>query len=98
MSDWKTAQEIRALTQQSINERNELISLKLPIYMNQAMEFITEAAAECRYEARFELRPHFCEDYELFDQTILAIRKKLKSLGYQVSNNHARFGFRVSWN
>ena len=98
MSNWKSASEMCAYTQQNIKARDELVNSQMPHYMDKVMNLVAENASRCEYWCSMELRPEKGEDSKMFDQIVSAVRKKLKSLGYSVSNNGTRYGVRVSWN
>ena len=97
MSNWKSASEAFIMTQQEIAKVDAIVESKMPSYMDKAMSRIMDAVKDCRFECRFEFHPEHGEDMELFDKIISAVRKKLKSLGYFVTNNQTRFGVKVSW-
>ena len=97
MNNWKSASEAFIMTQQEIAKVDAIVESKMPFYMDKAMNHIMDAIKECRFESRFELHPEYGEDAELFDKIISAVRKKLESLGYIVTNNKTRFGVRASW-
>lgn len=97
MSNWESASEMYAYTQQNIKARDELVNSQMPHYMDKVMSLIAEKASQCEYRCYMELRPEKGEDPKMFDQIVSAVRKKLKSLGYSVSNNGTRCGLRVSW-
>ena len=98
MSNWESASEMCAYTQQNIKARDELVNSQMPHYMDKVMNLVAENASRCEYRCYMELRPEKGEDPKMFDQIVSAVRKELKSLGYSVSNNGTRYGFRVSWN
>ena len=98
MYNWKSASEAFVMTQQEIAKVNAIVESKMPSYMDKAMNFIMVAIKNGKFECQFELRPQYDEnDMELFDKIVSAVRKKLKSLGYFVTNNQTRFGVKVSW-
>lgn len=97
MGNWKSASEAFVMTKQEIAKVDAIVESKMPSYMDKTMSRIMDAVKDCRFECRFELRPEHGEDMELFDKIISAVRKKLKSLGYSVTNNQTRFGFKISW-
>jgi hypothetical protein len=84
-------------TKQNIEARESLVNHQMPYYMDKVMECIMRRANDCEYTCAFELRPEKGEDMEFFDLIISAVRRKLKSLGYSVTNNQTRFGIKVSW-
>jgi hypothetical protein len=97
MSTWKSASEMFSYTKQNIEARESLVNRQMPHYMDKVMECVMNCAGNCEYTCGLELRPEKGEDMELFDLIIVAVRKKLKSLGYSVTNNQTRFGIKVSW-
>lgn len=97
MSTWKSASEMFSYTKQNVEARESLVNRQMPYYMDKVMERIMNRAGDCEYTCIFELRPEKGEDMEFFDLIVSAVRKKLKSLGYSVTNNQTRFGVRVSW-
>lgn len=97
MSNWKSASEMFSYTKQNIEARESLVNRQMPYYMDKVMERIVNRAGDCEYTCAFELRPEKGEDMEFFDLIISAVRKKLKSLGYSVTNNQTRFGIKISW-
>lgn len=97
MSTWKSASEVFIMTQQEIAKVDAVIESKIPFYMDKAMNRIMDAVKNCRFECQFEFRPEYGEDMEMFDKIVSAVRKKLKSLGYSVTNNRTRFGVKVCW-
>lgn len=97
MSNWKSASEVFNMTQREIAKVDAIVESKMPSYMDKAMSRIMDAVQDCRFECRFEFHPEHGEDVELFDKIISAVRKKLKSLGYSVTNNQTRFGIKISW-
>ena len=97
MSNWKSASEAFIMTQQEIAKVDAIIKGKMPFYMDKAMSHIMDAIQDCRFECRFEFRPEYGEDPILFDKIVLAVRKKLSSLGYATTNNQTRYGCKVSW-
>lgn len=97
MSNWKSASEMNAYTRQNIEARDAAINKQVPYYMDKVMEFVMKFSNQCRYECCLELHPEKGEESEMFDLIISAVRKKLKSLGYSVSNNQTRYGIRVCW-
>ena len=97
MSTWKSASEMFSYTKQNIEARESLVNRQMPHYMDKVMECVMNRAGNCEYTCGLELRPEKGEDMELFDLIMVAVRKKLKSLGYSVTNNQTRFGIKVSW-
>lgn len=97
MSTWKSASEMFSYTKLNIEARDSMVEHQMPYYMDKVMERIMNRAGSCEYSCGFELRPEKGEDMEFFDLIIMAVRKKLKSLGYSVTNNQTRFGIKVSW-
>lgn len=97
MSTWKSASEMFSYTKLNIEARDSMVEHQMPYYMDKVMERIMNRAGNCEYSCGFELRPEKGEDMEFFDLIIMAVRKKLKSLGYSVTNNQTRFGIKVSW-
>ena len=97
MNNWKTASEAFIITQQEIAKVDAIVESKMSSYVDEAMSHIMNAVKDCRFECRFEFHPEHGENMELFDKIISAVRKRLKSLGYSVTNNQTRFGVRVSW-
>lgn len=97
MSNWKSASEMNAYTRQNIEARDEAINNQVPYYMDKVMKLVMKFADQCWYECRIELHPEKGEESETFDLIVSAVRKKLKSLGYSVSNNQTRYGVRVCW-
>jgi hypothetical protein len=97
MSNWKSASEVFIMTQQEIAKMDAIVESKMPFYMDKAMDRIMDAVHNRRFECRFEFHPEQGEDMELFDKIISALRKKLKSLGYSVTNHQTRFGVKVTW-
>lgn len=97
MNNWKSASEMFSYTQQNIEARDALVDSQMPYYMDKVMERIMKRARDCEYTCIFELRPEKGEDMEFFDLIVSAVRKKLKSLGYSVTSNQTRFGFKISW-
>ena len=97
MSNWKSASEMCAYTKQNIKARDELIDGQIPHYVDKVMNLIAKNASQCEYWYCMELHPEKGEDHMMFDQIVSAVRKKLRSLGYSVSNNKTRYGVRVSW-
>jgi hypothetical protein len=97
MSNWKSASEMFAYTKQNIEARDSMVDCQMPYYMDKVMERIMNRAGNCEYSCGLEIRPEKGEEMELFDLIIAAVRKKLKSLGYSVTNNQTRFGIKVSW-
>lgn len=97
MSNWKSASEMFSYTKQNIEARDSMVERQMPYYMDKVMERIMNRAGNCEYTCGLEIRPEKGEDMELFDLIVLAVRKKLKSLGYSVTNNQTRFGIKVSW-
>ena len=97
MNNWKSASEMFSYTRQNIEERNALVNSQMPYYMDKVMERIMSRASDCEYTCSLELHPEKGEDMEFFDKIVSAVRKKLKSLGYSVTNNQTRFGIKVSW-
>ena len=96
MSNWKSASEAFVMTQHEIAKINAIADSKMPFYLDKVMNHIADAIQNCRFECRFELHPEYGEDMELFDKILLAVRKKLRSLGYSVMNQ-TRFGIKVCW-
>lgn len=97
MSTWKSASEMFSYTKQNIEARDSMVDHQMPYYMDKVMERIINRAGDCEYSCTLELRPEKGEDTEFFDQIVSAVRKKLKSLGYSVTNNQTRYGVKVSW-
>lgn len=97
MSTWKSASEMFSYTKQNVEARESLVNRQMPYYMNKVMERITNRAGDCEYTCTLELHPEKGEDMEFFDLIISALRKKLRSLGYIVTNNKTRFGMKISW-
>ncbi len=97
MSNWKSASEMNAYTRQNVEARDAAINRQVPYYMDKVMEHITTFAGQCKYECHLELHPEKGEEAMTFDQIVSAVRKKLKALGYSVSNNQTRYGVRVNW-
>ena len=97
MSTWKSASEMFFYTKQNVEARESLVDRQMPYYMDKAMECIMNRAGDCEYTCALELRPEKGEDMEFFDLIISALRKKLRSLGYTVTNNKTRFGLKISW-
>lgn len=97
MSSWKSASEMFSYTKQNIEARDSMVDRQMPYYMDKVMERIKNRAGDCEYTCAFELHPEKGEDTKFFDLIISAVRKKLKSLGYSVTNNQTRFGIKVSW-
>lgn len=97
MSTWKSASEMFSYTKQNIEARESLVERQMPHYMDKVMERVVNHAGNCEYSCGLELRPEKGEDMELFDLIMVAVRKKLKSLGYSVTNNQTRFGLKISW-
>lgn len=97
MNNWKSASEMNAYTRQNIEARDAVINKQVPYYMDKVMEHVMTFAGQCKYECRLELHPEKGEEAQMFDQIVSAVRKKLMSLGYSVSNNQTRYGVRVCW-
>ena len=97
MNTWKSASEMFSYTKQNVEARESLVNRQMPYYMDKVMERIVNRAGNCEYTCALDLHPEKGEDMEFFDLIISAVRKKLKSLGYSVTNNQTRFGFKISW-
>ena len=97
MNNWKSASEMCSYTQRNIDARDARVNHDMPYYMDKAMERIVNRANDCEFFCICELHPEKGEDMEYFDQIVSAVRKKLKSLGYSVTNNQTRYGVKVSW-
>ena len=99
MYNWKSASEAFAMTQLEIETAkvNAIVVSKMPYYVDKAMNYIMAAIQNRCFECRFELHPEHGENIELFDKIVSAVRKKLRSLGYSVTDDQTRFGIKVSW-
>ena len=97
MSTWKSASEMFSYTKQNVEARDFLVNRQIPYYMDKIMEYIINHANNCEYTCALGLHPEKGEDMEFFDLIVSAVRKKLKSLGYSVTDNNTRFGIKVSW-
>lgn len=97
MNNWKSASEMCSCTRRNIEAREAKANQDMLYYMDKVMERIVNRANNCEFFYICELLPEKGEDMDYFDRIVSAVRKKLKSLGYSVTNNQTRFGIKVSW-
>ena len=97
MNNWKSASEMCSCTQRNIEAREAKVNHDMLYYMDKIMERIVNRANDCEFFCTYEFHPEKGEDMEYFDRIVSAVRKKLKSIGYSVTNNRTRFGIKVYW-
>lgn len=84
MSNWKSATEMYALTQQKVQEYDNFIEHRVPQYMDKAMARIQASAMQRQFHCTIEFRPEIAEDNEIIGSITDAVRLHLQKLGYSV--------------
>ena len=96
MSNWKSATEMCALTQQKVKEYKDSIESRVPQYMDKAMSRI-HANALCRqFGCTVEFKPEIAEDHEIIGDIVNAVKAHLQKLGYTVKSA-TRVSLQIEW-
>lgn len=86
MSNWKSATEMCALTQQKVKEYNDSIENRIPQYMDKMMRHIHDSAMQRKFGCTVEFHPEIAEDNEIIGDIVNAVKRHLQKLGYNVKS------------
>lgn len=96
MSNWKSATEMCALTQQKVQEYDNSIERRVPQYMDKAMSRIHASALHRQFSCTVEFNPEIAEDKEVIGDIVNAIKRHLQKLGYTVKPAN-RISLQIEW-
>lgn len=96
MSNWKSATEMYALTQQKVKEYKDSVESRIPQYMDKAMSRIHATALHCQFGCTVEFKPEIADDNEIIGDIVIAVKAHLQKLGYNVKSA-TRVSLQIEW-